>query len=165
MKDYRARILEAAESLIGSYGKGSDEVYDIWRDVCDPKWTDAQVRQYLQKEWCGGSALHALHLAGVGLGVHWIDGVGFIGPAKLRRLDKDEYPKSGDLAVKNLPYAHHMIVCHFNHPLDWSDLAGNTPHYARHRHVGREGIDFYDVSSLFPPAADTVPAPPPESDT
>ena len=161
--DYRARILESAASMIGDYGKGSDQLYDIWRDVLPlAVATDKQVVQCAAKlEWCGSSALYALHRAGVGLDVHWRLGVGFIGPAKLRKLGKDEHPKPGDLAVKNHPFAHHMIVEYFNHDLDWGDLAGNTPHYQRHRHVGRDGIDFYDVSSLFPP--DTIPAPPPES--
>lgn len=142
----RDRIIYAATTLLGPYGKGSPEVYDIWRDVLPPELTDAQVRQAAGKlEWCGAFALHCLRLAKV-TDAHWKLGVGFIGPLRLRPVP---WPKPGDIAVKEHPFAHHMVVEYHNHELDWGDLAGNTPGAARHRHVGTTGITFYSIETLL----------------
>src|SRR5512144_3380 len=91
----RDEVVYAAVTLLGDYGKGSEQVYEIWRDVLPPEWTDAQVRQYsATREWCGGFALHCLRLAGV-TGARWQDGIGFIGPLKLHPTTT---PKLGDVA-------------------------------------------------------------------
>ena len=154
-------MTNAAAALIGAYGKGSPEVYAIWRDVLPDGWPNSEVTKYAAtREWCGGFALNCLHRAGLALDVFWHDGIGFIGPAKLRRLPHDAHPLPGDIAVKNLPFAHHMVVEYFNHDLDWGDIAGNTPHVARHSHHNRAGVDFYSIASLLPAlTSDPAPAP------
>lgn len=142
----RDEVVYAAVTLLGNYGKGSPEVFDIWRDVCDPTWSDSQVRLFASKEeWCGGFALHALRLAKV-TDAHWKMGIGFIGPLGLHPVS---FPKPGDIAVKEHPFAHHMIVEYFNHSNDWSDLAGNTPDAARHHHTSSDGITFYSIEPLL----------------
>ena len=153
----RDRILYCANTLLGPYGKGSPEVYDIWRDVLPSEWSDAQVRLYAKtREWCGGFALHALRLGGA-TQAHWRDGIGFIGPLRLHQV---AWPCPGDIAVKEHPFAHHMVVEYWNHECDWGDIAGNTPHAARHRHQDSKGITFYSIDSLL---RDTEPSPPPEA--
>jgi len=142
----RDLVVYSAVTLIGPYVKGSPEVYDIWRDVCDPHWTDDQVRQYAKtREWCGGFALHALRLGKV-TDAHWKDGIGFIGPLGLHVTHT---PQPGDIAVKEHPFAHHMVVEFWNNPGDWGDIAGNTPTAARHHHVSSDGITFYSIDPLL----------------
>lgn len=158
----RDEVVYAAVTLLGDYGKGSPQVFEIWRDVLPPTWSDAQVHQYAaSKEWCGGFALRCLRLAGV-TDEHWHDGLGFLGPLKLHPVAAGSQPKSGDIAVKEHPFAHHMVVEYFNHELDWGDLAGNTPTAARHKHASSAGITFYSIEPLLERASDTDPAPPPE---
>lgn len=153
----RDRILEIAASKLGQYGKGSPEVYAIWRDVLPPSWSDQQVHQYANtKEWCGGFALHCLRLAGV-TDAHWQDGIGFLGPLHLHRVP---WPKPGDIAIKEHPFSHHMLVEWWNNDNDWGDLAGNTPFAARHRHRSSVGIAYYSIDPLLH-VADTEPSPAP----
>jgi hypothetical protein len=160
MRAARVAIVEAAASLIGPYGKGSPEVYEIWRDVLPEGWRTEQVIQYAKtREWCGGFALHCLHLAGVARNLYWHDGIGFLGP-----LHSVPYPRPGDIAVKAIPFAHHMVVEYWNHELDWGDVAGNTPHAARHKHTSSAGITFYSIEPLLPAAADTDPSPAPDDE-
>ncbi len=142
----RDEVIYAAATLIGKYGKGSPEVYDIWRDVLPSSWSDAQVHQYAAtKEWCGGFALHCLRLAGV-TQEHWHDGIGFLGPLHLHQVTG---PKPGDVAIKASPFNHHMVVEFFNDPNDWGDIAGNTPDAARHHHTTSQGITFYSIEPLL----------------
>lgn len=142
----RDRVIYCATTLLGPYGKGSPEVYEIWRDVCDPAWSDAQVRQYAAtREWCGGFALHALRLGGA-TKAHWKDGIGFIGPLA---LNVTSTPKPGDIAIKAHPFQHHMVVESYNGPGDWWDFAGNTPHADRHHHTSTDGITFYSIDKLL----------------
>jgi hypothetical protein len=156
----RDRVVYCAVTLLGDYGKGSPEVFAIWRDVLPPEWTDAQVRQYAAtKEWCGGFALHALRLGGA-TQEHWHDGIGFIGPLKLRPMPEGSQPRAGDIAVKEHPFAHHMVVEYWNHEKDWGDLAGNTPTAARHHHASSDGVTFYSIEPLV---AIADAAPPPEA--
>lgn len=143
----RDRVIYAANTLLGDYRKGSPEVYEIWRDVCDPTWSDAQVRLFAKSvEWCGGFALHSLRLGGA-TQAHWRMGVGFIGPLGLHKMP---WPKPGDIAVKEHPFAHHMVVETYNSPTDWWDIAGNTPGVARHHHTSCDGITFYSIDPLLP---------------
>jgi hypothetical protein len=144
----RDRVVYCATTLLGPYGKGSPEVYEIWRDVCDPAWSDSQVREYAKtREWCGGFALHALRLGGA-TQAHWKDGVGFIGPLGLHVTHT---PNPGDIAVKAHPFAHHMVIEAYNNAGDWWDFAGNTAEgAARHHHTSIEGITFYSIGPLLP---------------
>lgn len=111
MDHVRQEIVRIAKGQIGPQTKGSPEVVAYWRDVVPPTWSDAQVRQYAKsKEWCGGFALWCIRQAGLAQGTHWQDGLGFVGPARLRRLSIVETPEPGDVAI--VPYGnwHHAIV-------------------------------------------------------
>jgi hypothetical protein len=78
--------------------------WEYWRDALPPSWTDAQVTQYQYKHWCGCFILRNLHAAGLALGVHWQDRLGFCEPRKLPRV---RTPQPGDVAwfLKNQHYA------------------------------------------------------------
>ena len=142
----RDLVVYSAITLLGDYVTGSPEVYDIWRDVLPPEWTDAQVHQYAKtKSWCGGLALRSLRLGGV-TDAHWKDGIGFIGPLGLHVTHK---PQPGDIAVKERPFQHHMVVQVYNGPSDWWDCAGNTPTAAQHHHTSIDGITFYSIDALL----------------
>ena len=151
----RDRILEIAASKIGNYGKGSGEVYQMWRRILPRSWTTEQVAQYAKtREWCGGFCLDVLHEAGVTTEL-WHDGVGFLGPLHLPRVP---WPKPGDIAVKEHPFSHHMLVEYWNNANDWGDIAGNTPFAARHRHGSSVGLTYYSIDPLLH-VADTEPSP------
>jgi hypothetical protein len=108
MDHVRQAVIDQARSQIGPWGKGSAEVYGYWRAVLPPSWSDAQVKLYAaSKEWCGGFALWALKRAGLASALHWLDGIGFLGPARLPRTDA---PEPADVAVFPQPYWHHAIV-------------------------------------------------------
>lgn len=156
----RDDVVRIAASLLGQYGKGSTQVYDIWRDCLPERVDDATVHHFAEKaEWCGGFALHCLRLAGL-TKAHWTIGSGFIYQIGLKRLTGDHWPKPGDIAVKEHPFSHHMVVEYWNNPNDWGDIAGNTPFAARHRHGSSVGIDFYSIEPLLADLRDTDPAPP-----
>jgi hypothetical protein len=142
----RDLVLSCAAKLIGNYGKGSPEVYSIWRQVCDPSWTNAQVKQFADtQEWCGGSALCVYQNAGL-TKLPWKMGLGFKDALGLKKVP---WPQPGDLAIQDHKPYHHMIVEYWNHDNDWGDLAGNTPFYARHRHGSSKGIEFYSIEPLL----------------
>jgi hypothetical protein len=68
---------------------------ELWRRVLPASWSDAQVAQYQFKHWCGGQTLDWLHCAGLALGVHWIDGLGYCEPQRLARV---KIPSPCDIA-------------------------------------------------------------------
>lgn len=153
----RDLILEIAAAAIGPGGKGSPKVEAIWRDVLPPSWTDTQVKQYAAtKEWCGGFALWCLRRAGIAQGIHWQDGLGFLGPAHLKQT---QAPQRGDIVIKPKPFWHHAIY-DFESPQD--DLvhviAGNTPTVDRQR-IHKPLVVFYSIEPLLRGASDTDPAP------
>lgn len=153
----RDRIVEIAEAEIGAQAKGSERVYQYWRDVLPPEWSDAQVRLYAKsKEWCGGFALWCLRAAGIAQDVHWKDGVGFIGPA---RLKPTRTPSRGDIGVKHHPFAHHWV---FKYEYDgWlHGIGGNTPGVKEQR-FRKDEVTVYSIGPLLPDEArDTDPLPP-----
>jgi hypothetical protein len=152
----RDHLLECAAKLIGNYGKGSREVYAIWRQVLPPVWTNAQVEHYAKtREWCGGSLLCAVQNAGL-TSESWEDSKGFLHKLGLPRTQQ---PRPGDLAVQDHKPYHYMLVEWWNHSNDWGDLAGNTPFYARHRHASSKGIVFYDIEPLIIAAQAKLPEP------
>lgn len=157
MTDLRARILEVATSEIGPQAKGSAKVEAYWRDVLPPEWTDAQVHLYAKtKEWCGGFALWCLRAAGLAQGIHWHDGVGFLGPAHLRPT---KTPSQCDIGVKPQPFAHHWV---FKYEYDgWLyGIGGNTPGVKEQR-FRRDEVVVYSISPLLPDdTRETDPAPP-----
>ncbi len=158
MTDTRARILEIASLEVGPQVKGSRRVYEYWRDVLPPEWTDAQVKLYAKtKEWCGGFALWCLRAAGIAQDVHWHDGIGFLGPAHLKPT---RTPSRGDVGVKPIPFAHHWI---FKYEYDgWLyGIGGNTPGVKEQR-FRRDEVTVYSISPLLDSTdRDTDPPPAP----
>jgi hypothetical protein len=151
----RDRILEIAASKIGNYGKGSPEVFAIWRDVLPPNLSDTQVHQFCNKEdWCGGFVLYVLREAGITT-AHWHISDGILAVLPVKQVP---WPKPGDIAIKEKPFGHHMLVEWWNNDNDWGDIAGNTPFAARHRHGSSVGITYYSIDPLLH-AADTEPSP------
>src|SRR5688500_8603870 len=104
MDHVRQEIISRARGQIGPQVKGSAQVVWYWRDVLPPAGSDAQVKLYAKtKEWCGGFALWCLRQAGVAESVHWLDGIGFLGPARLPRTTA---PEMGDVAFFPEPFQH-----------------------------------------------------------
>jgi hypothetical protein len=111
MDHVRQEIVRIAGAEIGPQGKGSPQVIAYWRDVLPPTWSDAQVKLYAKsKEWCGGFALWCIRRAGLAQSMRWIDGMGFVGPARLRKLGLNETPQPGDVAITPVPFWHHAII-------------------------------------------------------
>lgn len=119
MDHVRSEVVSKARGQIGPQVKGSTQVVWYWRDVLPQSWSDAQVKLYAKtKEWCGGFVLWCLHGAGLGAAVHWLDGIGFLGPAKLPRT---ESPEPGDVAFFPQPFQHHAVV------VSWERIADFVP--------------------------------------
>jgi hypothetical protein len=152
----RTQIIEIARAEIGTQGKGSARVFEYWRDVLPPSWSDFQVRQYAaSKEWCGGFALWCMRQAGIAADVRWIDGVGFAGPAKLRQT---ESPLPGDLAITPSPFWHHALVAVFEPGVTQTvaggrlvTIDGNQPGVrVKDRPCpALKSIDFYSIEPLL----------------
>lgn len=156
----RNRIIEIAEAEIGPQAKGSQRVYDYWRDVLPPEWSDAQVKAYAKtRDWCGGFALWCLRATGIASNVHWKDGIGFLGPAKLKIT---RTPSRGDVGYKQHPSQHHFL---FSYEYDgWiHGVGGNTPGVKQQR-FRKDEVVIYSIDPLLPTEArDTDPLPPPPS--
>lgn len=153
----REKILEVAAREIGTQGKGSARVVEYWRDVLPPSWSDFQVKQYAAtKEWCGGFALWCLRQAGIAEAVRWVDGLGFVGPAKLKQT---EHPEPGDIAITPSPFWHHALVESFEQGATQlisggvlSTVDGNQPGVRRKIRPCPpfSKIDFYSIATLLP---------------
>jgi hypothetical protein len=163
MDQVRLEVVSIANSEIGPQVKGSPQVVGYWRDVLPPSWSDAQVRLYAKtKEWCGGFALWCLRRAGLAPSTHWIDGLGFVGPAKLRKLGLNETPQPGDVAITPVPFWHHAIVV----SCDAATLVtvdGNQPD-VRLKTRSRPPVTkiaYYSIESLIRSEAPTLPEIPP----
>ncbi len=156
----RDRVIEIAEVEIGPQAKGSQRVFEYWRDTLPATWTDAQVRLYAKtKEWCGGFTLFCLHSAGVAKDVFWKDGIGYLGPAKLKPT---RTPSLGDIGVKPIPFAHHWV---FKHEYDgwFYGIGGNTPGVKEQR-FRKDEVSVYSIQPLIdavvePDERETTPAP------
>jgi len=91
----RARVVAVAMSQVG---KADLPLYIA----------DAAPMYVGQKpEWCGIFALWAYHQAGLGRGVQWKVGLGFVEPQRFPRVS---VPKPGDLAYYDAPFQHHALV-------------------------------------------------------
>lgn len=175
MDHVRSEVLRHARSQLGPQAKGSTEVFGYWREVLPPSWSDAMVRLYAkQKEWCGGFALWCLRQAGLAASVNWIDGVGFLGPARLPRTLS---PEPGDIAYFAAPFHHHAIVESFERVADkvvtvggrevsyarWElkTIDGNQPNLIErtreHCPGYRAGAVFYSIAPLLRAEAPTRP--------
>lgn len=146
MIDYRARIIEVATGEIGPQAKGSDRVYDYWREVLPDTWSSSEVAKYAKtREWCGGFALFCLRAAGLARDICWHDGIGFLGPAHLKPT---KMPSMGDIGVKPQPFAHHWI---FKYEYDgWLyGIGGNTPGVKEQR-FRKDEVTIYSISPLLP---------------
>jgi hypothetical protein len=163
MDHVREEIVRIAAAEIGPQGKGSPQVYAYWRDVLPPAWSDAQVKLYAKtKEWCGGFALWCIRRAGLAQGTQWLDGIGFVGPAKLRRLTIVETPLPGDVAITPVPFWHHAIV----ERCDAATLVtidGNQPDVRRKTRPRPPGtkITYYSIDRFIKAEEITLPDVPP----
>jgi hypothetical protein len=143
----RAAIVAAAKSQLGL---SDPDVY--WREVLPVTWKGPYPRH-----WCGAFALWCLRQAGVGLGIRWEVGKGF-----LYRLKRTTTPEPGDIGYVDQPFQHHFVVTEADrHTIGSVDGNQGTPGVqARSRAVGKHL--YYSVASLLPiEAPDTEPAPPP----
>lgn len=130
MDHVRQEVLSKARGQIGPQVKGSTQVVWYWRDVLPPSWSDAQVKLYAKtKEWCGGFVLWCLRQAGLGPDTRWIDGLGFLGPARLPRTNT---PEPGDVAFFPQPFQHHALVVSL---VQVEDLVVKTPGKPDVRHA------------------------------
>ena len=146
MIDYRAKILEVATAEIGPQSKGSLKVEAYWRDVLPPAWTDAQVHLYAKtKEWCGCFALWCLRRAGLAQDIHWIDGTGFLGPA---RLVQTRTPSRGDVGYVPHPFQHHFVFDRIDSDGWVHSVDGNQPD-VREKRRRQEGLTFYAIETLI----------------
>jgi peptidoglycan hydrolase-like protein with peptidoglycan-binding domain len=176
MEHVRQEVVSRARGQIGPQGKGSAEVIGYWRDVLPPSWSDAMVRLYAKtKDWCGGFALWCLRQAGLAGAVHWIDGIGFLGPARLPRTAS---PEPGDVAFFPQPFQHHAVVTSWER-ID--DLVVADKRYPRWRLITIDGnqpdvrarvreivpalrpnqVTFYSIEPLIRAETPTVPDLPP----
>lgn len=178
--DYvRQEIVKIAGDEVGPQVKGSPQVVAYCRDVLPPSWSDAMVRQYAKaKEWCGIFALWCLRRAGLAASVHWLDGIGFLGPAKLPRTLS---PEPGDIAYFAAPFQHHAVVVSWERIADkerregasttwlprWRlvTIDGNQPDVKeRVREIvpaEKPGPLFYSIEPLLRAEAPTLPEIPP----
>lgn len=101
-KPLRTRVTDAATSRLGS-----SDAAEFWKDVLAPGYPPSSY----PVDWCGGFALWCLHQAGLGLGIQWVVGVGF-----LAQLPTTKSPLPGDIAYFN-NNQHHAVV---------TDLLGNN---------------------------------------
>lgn len=90
--DYRARVVAIAKSQVGQ------PLRDEYLADAAPQFAGSHP------SWCGIFALWTLHQAGLGVGVQWIVGKGF-----LFRLSQTADPQPGDLAYFDRAQ-HHAIV-------------------------------------------------------
>lgn len=156
--DYRARVIEVATGEIGPQAKGSDRVYDYWREVLPEGWGGSEVAKYAKtREWCGGFALFCLRVAGLAKDIYWHDSIGFLGPAHLKPT---KTPSMGDIGVKPHPFAHHWI---FKYEYDgWLyGIGGNTPGVKEQR-FRRDEVTIYSISPLLPEDIRDTEPPEPE---
>lgn len=142
----RNRILEIAAAEIGAQTKGSQRVYEYWREVCSPEWTDAQVHLYAKtKEWCGCFALWCLRQAGLAQDVFWHDGLGFLGPAKLHTT---RTPSRGDIGYVSQPFQHHFVFDRIDNEGWCHSIDGNQPD-VRGKRRRMDGLLFYSIEPLL----------------
>lgn len=107
--------------------------------------------------WCGAFCLAGLHAVGLARNVRWQFGLGFVGPAGLKRTVT---PSRGDIGYVDQPFQHHFL---FDREADgWVySVDGNQPD-VRERKRRRDTITaFYSIEPLLNQASDTDPAPPP----
>jgi peptidoglycan hydrolase-like protein with peptidoglycan-binding domain len=176
MDHVRQEVIGKARGQIGPQGKGSPQVYAYWRDVLPPSWSDALVRQYAKtKDWCGGFALWCLRAAGLAQSTRWLDGIGFLGPAKLPRTAS---PEPGDVAFFPQPFQHHAVVVSWERIADLVKAPGKPDKaHARWRLVTIDGnqpdvrertreivpslrpgeVAFYSIEPMLRAEAPTVP--------
>jgi hypothetical protein len=152
----RARIIEIAEAEIGPQRKGSQRVYEYWRSVLPPEWSDAQAKTYAKtRDWCGGFALWCLKQAGIAQDIYWQDGIGFLGPAGLKQT---RTPSRGDIGYLPQPFQHHLLYS-YEHDGKVHSVDGNQPG-VRQQVRPRQGIVFYSIEPLLlaqaPPEAGFV---------
>ena len=147
MTDFRARIIEIASAEIGPQTKGTERVYQYWRDVLPPEWTDSQVRLYSKtKEYCGCFALWCLRQAGLAPDVHWKDGLGFLYKLPLTRT-----PSRGDIGYLAKPFQHHLVF-NYEHDGKIHSIDGNQPD-VREQTRPRQGMAFYSIQHLIDAAS------------
>ncbi len=148
MSGHRSRIIAIAEAEIGPQGKGSQRVYEYWRAVMPPEWTDAQVKLYAKtKEWCGCFALWCLKQAGLAQDIYWKDGLGFLGPAGLKQT---KTPSRGDIGYLPQPFQHHLLYV-YEHDGKVHSVDGNQPGVCQKTRQ-RQGMVFYSIEPLLPRA-------------
>ena len=143
MTNHRARIIEIASAEIGTQGMGSERVYDYWREVLPPEWSDAQVRLYAKtKHWCGGFALWCLRQAGLAANLSWKDGLGF-----LYKLPQTRTPSRGDVGYLPQPFQHHLLFA-YEHDGWVHSVDGNQPGVEQKKRR-RDGMVFYSIQPLI----------------
>lgn len=91
----RARVVAAGLTQVGK------RELDVYFADAAPQFVG------LKPEWCGIFALWAMRQAGLGKGVQWKTGLGFVEPQKFPRVSM---PKAGDLAYYDQPYQHQALV-------------------------------------------------------
>lgn len=143
MTDFRAKIIEIASAEIGNQGMGSERVYEYWREVLPPEWSDAQVKLYAKtKHWCGGFALWCLRQAGLAADVRWKDGLGF-----LYKLPQTRTPSRGDIGYLSQPFQHHLLF-NYEHDGKVHSIDGNQPGVCEKTRP-RHGMNFYSIQPLI----------------
>lgn len=151
MTDYRSAVVAAARSQLGK-----SDPYPYMRDVLPKAWSDAEVRGYTKKAWCGIFSLWCLRQASLAPDIDWIDGRGYL--FRLRRvLD----PLPGDIGYQDVPWQHHFVIesadAHTFTSIDGNQ--GVPGVQERHRSRGN-AYNFYSIASLIPDDEDTQPGAP-----
>lgn len=100
----RRRVAAAALSQLG---RKDASVY--WRDVLAPGYPPADY----PKDWCGAFALWSLHRGGLGLGIDWKVGLGFLS----EYLPTTASPELGDIAYFTTN-EHHAVVTGYDPATD-----------------------------------------------
>jgi hypothetical protein len=133
---YRSDAVRAAIKEWKAYPSGRPEVYA--RAIGgDP-----------EADWCGYFALWALQQAGVGKGVRWIQGLGFISPLHLPSTND---PQPGDIAVVPVPFQHQALVVSFE-PMTGmvTTIDGNQPGIEpRVRFFKNGNLQTYSIQPLI----------------
>jgi len=109
-----------------------------------------------EADWCGYFALWALHQAGIAKGIKWIQGVGFISPQNLQRVD---HPLPGDIVVVPQPFQHQALLVSYEPATGMvTSIDGNQPGIKpKVRFVQNGNLQFYSIQPLVEAAERSAP--------
>ena len=130
---YRDRVIQAIERE-----RPAPDQRKYWQEV-------SGGTAMLGKAWCGALALYALHQAGLGKDIPWIDGRGF-----LFRLNQTNTPKRGDIAYYE-HLQHHAVVKSVNPDGTVTTYDGNDVGGSIGEHVKQfnSATNYYSIDSLI----------------